>query len=42
MGHVLGIGTRWSFRRSLLVDRGRTDPYFIGASARTEFAGIVA
>ncbi len=40
MGHVLGIGTLWSFRRNLLVDRGGADPYFVGGSARAEFARI--
>ncbi len=40
MGHVLGIGTLWSFRRDLLVDRGGADPYFVGARARAEFAAV--
>lgn len=37
IGHVLGIGTLWDFRRSLLVGRGTDDPYFAGTGARTQF-----
>ena len=41
IGHILGIGTLWNFRRSLLVgpvSGGGLDPYFAGASARDQFA----
>ncbi|HYW31584.1 MAG TPA: leishmanolysin-related zinc metalloendopeptidase [Gemmatimonas sp.] len=37
IGHVLGIGTLWSFRRTLLAGRGTDDPTFNGASARAQF-----
>jgi hypothetical protein len=37
VGHVLGIGTLWSYRRALLVGRGSADPYYSGAGARTHF-----
>lgn len=37
IGHILGIGTLWSFQRSLLTGRGGVDPYFTGASARQGF-----
>jgi hypothetical protein len=40
MGHILGIGTMWSYQRTLLTGRGTDDPYFTGVSARTQFAGI--
>lgn len=40
MGHVLGIGTLWNYNRSLLVDRGSTDPYFQGVAGRAGFAAI--
>jgi len=40
MGHVLGIGTLWDFRRSLLTGAGTSDPFFTGAGARAEFPGI--
>ena len=40
MGHVLGIGTLWNFQRGFLVGSGGTDPYFIGAGARTQFAAL--
>ena len=40
MGHVLGIGTLWSFRRNLLTGRGGGDPFFSGVGARTEFSVI--
>lgn len=38
MGHVLGIGTLWSFTRPLLVGAGTDDPFFEGTAARTQFA----
>ncbi|MEP6834058.1 MAG: leishmanolysin-related zinc metalloendopeptidase [Gemmatimonas sp.] len=43
IGHILGIGTLWNYRRSLLVGglaangSGGLDPYFAGASARDQF-----
>ncbi|MEO7520514.1 MAG: leishmanolysin-related zinc metalloendopeptidase, partial [Gemmatimonas sp.] len=37
VGHVLGIGTLWSFRRALLVGRGSADPYYVGDGARNNF-----
>ncbi len=40
MGHVLGIGTLWDFRRTLLTGAGTSDPFFTGAGARAEFPGI--
>lgn len=40
MGHVLGIGTLWSYRRTLLTGSGTSDPFFTGASARAEFPTI--
>lgn len=40
MGHVLGIGTLWNYRRSLLVGEGTNDPYFAGASGRAQFAAL--
>jgi len=40
MGHVLGIGTLWSFRRSLLSGAGSADPFFTGTAARTQFAAL--
>ncbi len=40
MGHVLGIGTLWDFRRALLSGAGTSDPFFTGAAARAEFPGI--
>lgn len=40
MGHVLGIGTLWNYRRTLLTGAGSSDPFFIGAGARAEFPGI--
>ena len=45
IGHILGIGTLWNFRRSLLVgsvSSGGTDPYFVGASARDQFALLLS
>ncbi len=40
MGHVLGIGTLWDFRRTLLAGAGTSDPFFTGLGARAEFPGI--
>ena len=40
MGHVLGIGTLWNFRRGLLSGSGGTDPFFTGPRARVEFANL--
>lgn len=40
MGHVLGIGTLWNFRRSLLSGATTEDPFFTGTSARAQFASI--
>ncbi len=40
MGHVLGIGTLWNYRRTLLSGAGTTDPFFTGAGARAEFPAI--
>ncbi len=41
MGHVLGVGTLWNgFGRALLTGAGTADPFFNGAGARAEFAGI--
>lgn len=40
MGHVLGIGTLWNFRRNLLTGSGSTDPFFSGVRARAEFANL--
>ncbi len=40
MGHVLGIGTLWSYRRTLLTGAGTSDPFFIGDRARVEFPAI--
>ena len=39
IGHVLGIGTLWNYRRSLLTGRGGSDPYFVGEAARAQFLG---
>lgn len=39
VGHVLGIGTLWSYRRSLLSGRGTADPHFVGEAARAQFLG---
>jgi len=38
IGHVLGIGTIWNFRRSLLNTSIPNDPYFEGSAARAQFA----
>ena len=40
IGHVLGIGTVWSFRRSLLDTSVMGDPFFVGSAARAQFAAI--
>jgi hypothetical protein len=40
MGHVLGFGTLWDAGRSLLSGGGSSDPYFVGSSARAEFAAM--
>lgn len=37
VGHVLGIGTLWSYKRTLLTGRGGSDPYYTGEGARTNF-----
>lgn len=37
MGHVLGLGTLWNHRRSLLVGAGTDDPFFAGSGARAAF-----
>ncbi|MEO7996752.1 MAG: hypothetical protein ABI852_04860 [Gemmatimonadaceae bacterium] len=43
IGHIIGIGTLWgqitsSFSRNLLTGSGGSDPYFIGAVSRDQFA----
>ncbi len=40
IGHVLGIGTIWNFRRSLLNTSIENDPYYVGTAARAQFAAI--
>jgi hypothetical protein len=40
IGHVLGIGTIWNFRRSLLNTTTTGDPFFTGSAARTQFAAL--
>ncbi len=40
IGHVLGIGTIWNFRRSLLNTTTAGDPFYVGASGRAEFAAL--
>ena len=37
MGHVLGIGTLWSYYRSLLTGAGGPDPRYVGAAAVAEY-----
>jgi PKD repeat protein len=37
MGHVLGIGTLWDYKRSLLRDAGTKYPRFVGAGAVHEW-----
>ena len=38
IGHILGIGTLWSFRHNLLTGAGGINPFFTGAVARDGFA----
>jgi hypothetical protein len=40
IGHVLGIGTLWNYKRALLQGAGSEDPLFIGAGAQRAFAAI--
>ena len=40
MGHILGIGTLWTYQRSLLVGKGTDDPYFAGTGAVQQFASL--
>jgi hypothetical protein len=40
LGHVLGIGTLWNYRRTLLTGSGTDDPFFTGVEARAAFAGV--
>lgn len=40
MGHVLGIGTLWSYKRTLLQGAGTDDPLFVGSGAQQAFAAI--
>jgi hypothetical protein len=40
LGHVLGIGTLWNFRRTLLSDVGTDDPFFTGSAARSAFMQV--
>ena len=41
MGHVLGVGTLWGDTgRTLLSGRGTADPFFTGATARTQFTAL--
>lgn len=40
LGHAIGFGTIWD-ERGLLIDRGTTDPYFIGVQARASFASDI-
>lgn len=37
IGHILGIGTLWNYRRTLLTGAGTADPFFLGAEARSQF-----
>jgi hypothetical protein len=39
MGHVLGIGSQWA-SKSLITERGGSDPIFTGANALAQFAAI--
>ncbi len=39
MGHVLGIGTLWSFK-GLITGRGGADPYYTGPAGRDGFRAI--
>ncbi|MGV3707821.1 MAG: Ig-like domain-containing protein [Gemmatimonas sp.] len=38
MGHIFGIGTLWSVRRTLLTGRGTENVFFNGSGARSQFA----
>lgn len=38
IGHILGVGTLWNYRRALLTGAGTEDPHFLGASAREQFS----
>lgn len=40
IGHVLGIGTIWNFRRSLLNTTTAGDPFFTGSAARAQFSAL--
>jgi len=40
MGHVLGIGTLWSYYRALLTGAGTADPRFVGANAVREWHAL--
>ena len=40
VGHVLGIGTLWNHRRSLLEGAGSDNPYFTGVNARAAFDAV--
>lgn len=40
LGHVLGLGTLWNYRRSLIVGSGTDDPFFNGTSARAAFLAV--
>ncbi|GAB1343282.1 leishmanolysin-related zinc metalloendopeptidase [Gemmatimonas sp.] len=40
VGHVLGIGTLWNHKRSLLEGAGSDNPYFTGANARAAFDAV--
>lgn len=40
MGHILGIGTLWTYQRTLLSGRGTEDPFFTGVSAGQQFASL--
>ncbi len=40
IGHVLGIGTIWNFRRALLDISTVGDPFYVGSGARAQFAAI--
>ena len=40
MGHILGIGTLWTYQRMLLTGRGTDDPFFTGLSAGQQFSSL--
>jgi len=42
IGHILGVGTLWNFRRMLLSGAGTPDPFFLGATARDQFALLLS